>query len=87
MLCGGQNMRIGNDPTVLPRMSHILDLMYKGGYTAAVDESKFFYQFKTHPDDRKYLGLVHPVTGIPMVGFLWVPLSLQVLPAGTALLS
>jgi hypothetical protein len=64
MLKGGQNMCIGNDPTVLPRISHILDLMYEGGYSAVVDASKFFYQFKTHPDDRKYLGLVHPITGV-----------------------
>jgi hypothetical protein len=65
MLRGGQNMCIGNDPTVLPRISHILDLMYEGGYSGVVDASKFFYQFKTHPDDQKYLGLVHPITGIP----------------------
>jgi hypothetical protein len=38
--------------------------MYHGGFSAVVDpSSKFFYQFKTHPDDRKYLGLQHPVTG------------------------
>jgi hypothetical protein len=64
MLRGGQNMCKGNDPTVLPWISHILDLMYEGGYSAVVDASKFSYQFKTHPDDRKYLGLVHPVTGV-----------------------
>ena len=34
-----------------------------GGYSAMVDASKFFYQFPTtHPDDRPYLGLLHPVT-------------------------
>ena len=64
MLRGGQNMCIGTYPTVLPRISHILDLMYEGGYSAVVDASKFFYQFKTHPDDRKYLGLLHPVTNV-----------------------
>jgi hypothetical protein len=65
MLRGGQNMCIGNDPTVLPRISHILALMYKGGYSAVVDASNLFYQFKTHPDNQKSLGLIHPVTGIP----------------------
>jgi hypothetical protein len=73
MLRGGQNMCIGNDPVILPRIAHILDLMYEGGYSAVVDASKFFYQFPTHPDDQKYLGLLHPVTdtlyaykGLPM---------------------
>ena len=28
-----------------------------------VDASKFFYQFKTRPDDQAYLGLTHPETG------------------------
>jgi hypothetical protein len=65
MLRGCQNMYIGNDPTVLPCISHILALMYEGGYLVVVDASKFFYQFKTHPDDQKYLGLIHLVTGIP----------------------
>jgi hypothetical protein len=73
MLRGGQNMCIGNDPVILPRISHLLDLMYEGGYSAVVDASKFFYQFPTHPDDQRYLGLLHPVTktlyaykGLPM---------------------
>jgi hypothetical protein len=64
MLRGGQNMCIGNDPVILPRISHLLDLMYEGGFSAVVDASKFFYQFPTHPDDQKYLGLLHPLTGI-----------------------
>jgi hypothetical protein len=49
--------------------------MYSGGYSAVVDASKYFYQFCTHPDDRPYLGLMHPVThvlyeylGLPMGG-------------------
>jgi hypothetical protein len=37
MLRGGQNMCIGNDPVVLPRMSHILEQLYEGGYSAVVD--------------------------------------------------
>ena len=73
MLRGGQNECMGNDPVFLPRTAHILDQMYTGGYSAMVDASKFFYQFPTHPDDRPYLGLLHPVTkeiyeylGLPM---------------------
>ena len=64
---------MGNGRVFLPRMAHILDQMYTGGYSAMVDASKFFYQFPTHPDNRPYLGLLHPVTkeiyeylGLPM---------------------
>ena len=64
MLRGGQNSCMGSDPVFLPRSSHILDQMYQGGYSAVVDASKFFYQFTTHPDDRPFLGLLHPTTGI-----------------------
>jgi hypothetical protein len=32
MLRGGQNMCIGNDPVVLPRMSHILEQLYEGRF-------------------------------------------------------
>lgn len=64
MLDGGQNSYIANDPVYLNRTGHILDQMYTGGYTAVVDASKFFYQFKTHPEDRPYLGVLHPITQI-----------------------
>jgi hypothetical protein len=64
MLREGQNSCMGSNPVHLPRAIHILDQMYQGGYLAVVDASKFIYQFKTHPDDRPYLGLLHPITGI-----------------------
>lgn len=63
MLRGGQNSCIANEPVYLPRLLHILGGMYEGGYSASVDASKFFYQFATHPDDRPFLGIKHPVTG------------------------
>ncbi len=63
MLRGGQNGCIGNDPVFLPRALHIQGEMYEGGYSAVVDASKFFYQFSTHPEDRPYLGIKHPITG------------------------
>lgn len=73
MLRGLQNQCMAADPVVLPRVSHMMDKMYKGGYSAVVDASKFFYQFKTHQKDRPYLGVLHPVTqvlyayfGLPM---------------------
>lgn len=63
LLEGGQNSVVGNDPVFLPRVSHILSQLYTGGYSAVVDASKFFYQFSTRPEERKYLGTIHPVTG------------------------
>lgn len=73
MLRGGQNSCIGKDPVFLPRVIHILDSLYEGGYSAVVDASKFFYQFKTHPADWAHLGIKHPTTsellvygGLPM---------------------
>lgn len=72
---GGQNSAVGIDPMILNRPRHILEQMYTGGYSAVTDASKFFYQFQTHPDDREFLGVVHPLTqemfewwGLPMGG-------------------
>jgi hypothetical protein len=68
-----QNEAIGKDPTIFPRGDVILSQMYSGGYSMVVDASKLFYQFETHPDERKYLGMIHPITlkryfyrGLPM---------------------
>jgi hypothetical protein len=63
LLEGGQNSVVGNDPVFLPRVSHILPQLYTGGYSAVVDASKFFNQFSTCPTERKYLGMIHPITG------------------------
>ena len=63
MLRGGQNTCIGIDPTILPRANDILDGMYHGGYSAVVDMSKYFYQFRTRHEERKWLGTIHPITG------------------------
>jgi hypothetical protein len=60
---GGQNEVVGSDPVVLPRMNHLLPQLYTGGWSAVVDAAKMFYQFPTRPDERKYLGLIHPITG------------------------
>ena len=60
MLRGGQNACIGADPVILPRISHIIDQMYEGGYSAVADASKFFWNFTTHPEDQPYLGILHP---------------------------
>ena len=73
MLRGGQNMCLGNDPTILPRANDILTGMYYGGYSCVVDMSKYFYNFRTKASERQWLGTIHPITqvmyeyyGLPM---------------------
>ena len=46
-----------------------MEQMYTGGYSAVVDASKHFYQFRTHPDDWPHLGLIHPVTGEVLIWY------------------
>jgi hypothetical protein len=57
---GGQNEAIGAGPTVFPKSGSILEQLYTGGNSAVIDASKFFYQFPTRADERKYLGCIHP---------------------------
>ena len=38
--------------------------MYHGGYSAVVDMSKYFYLFRTRQEERKWLGTIHPITGL-----------------------
>jgi hypothetical protein len=72
---GGQNAAVGKDPVFLQRVNHLLSHLYAGGFSAVADASKMFYQFNTRADERKYLGLTHPITleqhrykGLPMGG-------------------
>jgi hypothetical protein len=60
---GGQNACVGADPTVFPRSLFILDQMYNGGWSWVVDMSKYFYNFPTHPAERRYLGVFSTTTG------------------------
>jgi hypothetical protein len=80
MKTGGQNAHIGKDPVFLHQPEAILTQMYAGGYTAVADASKFFYQFPTVPAERKYLGLLHPVTG-QMYEYLGLPMGSSNSPA------
>ena len=64
---GGQNACIGKDPTFLVRANDILPHLYPGGWTAIADASKYFHNFQTHPDERLYLGCIHPITGEKLV--------------------
>lgn len=60
---GGQNDFIGKDPVHLYSSDDVLPQLYKGGWSAVADASKYFYNFPTRPEDRPYLGCIHPVTG------------------------
>jgi hypothetical protein len=64
---GGQNKCSGQDPCFLIRSNDVLPQLYPGGYTAIADASKFFHNFPTRKDERKYLGCIHPVSGIFLV--------------------
>ena len=60
---GGQNAHIGGDPVHLSGVDDILPHLCAGGWSAVADLSKFFYNFPTHPQDRPFLGCIHPGTG------------------------
>ena len=70
---GGQNSCIGRDPVYLVQKLTILPQLYPGGYSAIADASKQFYNFPTRPEERKYLGCIHPITGEKLV---WVGLPM-----------
>jgi hypothetical protein len=71
---GGQNACIGKDPTFLVRSEDILPHLYPGGWTAIADASKYFHNYKTHPDEHLLLGCIHPVTGKHLV-YLGLPMG------------
>ena len=64
---GGQNACTGQDPTFLIQSEDILSHLYAGGWTAIADISKYFHNYKTLPSERKYLGCIHPATGVHYV--------------------
>jgi hypothetical protein len=55
---------VGSDPVVLPSTDYVLRQMDSGGWSAVLDASKFFFQFRTVVTERKSLGLVHLGTGV-----------------------
>jgi len=71
---GGQNSCIGKDPTFLVRSEDILPHLYPGGWTSIADASKYFHNYKTHPDEHLLLGCIHPVTGRHLV-YLGLPMG------------
>jgi hypothetical protein len=80
VLRGSQNECITGDPVFLPWISHTLDQMYLGGFLAVVDLSKYFYKFPRYLDDRPYLGLKHPITGV-LLEYTGLPLGRANSPA------
>jgi hypothetical protein len=80
---GGQNACMGQDPTYLVRNNEILPQLYAGGWSAIADASKQFHNFPTKPDEHRYLGCIHPITGSELVHAvsLWGLLILRPLPA------
>ena len=41
---------MGQDPIFLPKVAHMLDIMYEGGYSAVIYFQNF-YGFPIHKDD------------------------------------
>jgi hypothetical protein len=78
---GGQNAVVGSDPTVFPKSGVILDQLYYHGYSAVVDASKFFYHYPTKPDERKYLGCIHPRYEDQHLGYTKIPMGAGNSPA------
>jgi len=70
---GGQNACIGKDPTYLHGSDDILPHLYYGGFSAVADASKHFHNFPTRPDERRYLGCLHPRT---RVRYVWAGLPM-----------
>ena len=50
------------DQCHMTRPDHILPYLYKGGYSASLDLSKYFHMFLTKPEERTYMGITHPGT-------------------------
>lgn len=77
---GGQNACMGQDPTFLVRNDEILPLLYEGGWSAIADASKQFHNFPTRPDERRYLGCIHPITEAELV-YAGLPMGTSNSPA------
>ena len=60
---GGQNDACVSDPMHLLQPQDVLPRLYRGGYSAVIDASKYFHMFKTRTGEWKYMGVLHPGTG------------------------
>jgi hypothetical protein len=61
---GGQNDVCSSNPVHLGAPNDILPFLYTGGVSAVIDISKFFHMFPAVASERKYMGLIHPKTGV-----------------------
>jgi hypothetical protein len=61
---GGQNEVCTSDPVHLGGPQDILPFLYTGGASAVIDILKFFHMFPTVLGERKFMGLIHPRTGV-----------------------
>ena len=61
---GGQNDCSAPDPVHLPQVDDILPFLIPGGWSAVIDASKFFHMFVTKKGEQKFMGLIHPITGV-----------------------
>lgn len=59
---GRQNEVCVSDPSHMATIQDILPMLCPNGYSAVIDASKFFHMFRTKPEERKYMGLIHPRT-------------------------
>ena len=59
---GGQNDNCVPDPCMMTSPDHILPHLYRQGFSATVDMSKYFHTFRNRQDERQYLGLLFPGT-------------------------
>ena len=60
---GGQNEYCSADPIWLPSTRDILPHLYRGGWSAVADMSKYFHNFLTLPQEHELMGVIHPGTG------------------------
>lgn len=60
---GGQDSVCVSDPCKMTSPEHILTLVYRWGWSAMVDASKYFHMFPTKKLEHKFLGILHPKSG------------------------
>ncbi len=79
---GGQNACCISDPCLMTAPDHILPYMYRDGYTAVADMSKYFHCFTTVMGEWIYFGLIHPRTG-EVLYYKRLPMGTCNSPAGS----
>eukprot|EP00957_Ditylum_brightwellii_P075159 5711588-Ditylum_brightwellii.AAC.1 len=76
---GGQNIYIAADPVHYPQVPDVLSRLTPGRYSVVIDISKQFYHFPTHPSNRPYLELMHPITKVQL-WYLQLPMCSMISP-------